>query len=158
VLAIFIIRAEQVGDMYHVLMAIDGDEERLAKQVDAVRDLPGRDEVSVTVMYVHEKVDVPPDEAGSRVIESINEDIDSLQGVPDTLEQARAELAELGIEVEVSTGKGDPAAVILDTAADIDANAICVAGRRPSPVGKAMFGSVTQSIILESERPVIVAR
>lgn len=144
--------------MYHVLMAIDGDEERAEKQIDAIRDFPGRDDVSVTLLYVHEEVDVPPDEAGSRVIESINEDLDSLQGVPDALETARDELADLGIDVEASTGKGDPASVILDTAADSEANAICVAGRRRSPVGKAMFGSVTQSVILESDRPVIVAR
>lgn len=145
--------------MYRVLMAVDENEDRLRKQLDAIRDLPGREDLAVTVLYVYEEVDVQPDEAGSRVIDSINEDIEELQGVPETLAQAQDALEEMGVAVDVRTGKGDdPASVILDVASDIDADAVSVAARARSPVGKAMFGSVTQKVILEGERPVLVAR
>ena len=39
-------------------------------------------------------------------------------------------------------------------AADVDADAICVSGRKRRPTGKAVFGSVTQDVILGTERPV----
>lgn len=144
--------------MYRVLAAIDENEDRVTKQLDALRDFPGRDELSVTVLYVHEEIDVPADEAGRSIIDSINEDIDSLQGVPDTLSTAEARLADLGIETTVSTVRGDPAAAILDVAEDLGADAIVVAARERSPVGKVVFGSVAQKVILESDRPVIVAK
>lgn len=144
--------------MYRVLAAIDENEDRAAKQLDALRDFPGRGELSVTVLYVHEEIDAPADEAGRSVIDSINEDIDSLQGVPDTLSTAEARLADLGIETTVATVRGDPAAAILDVAEDLGADAVLVAARERSPVGKAVFGSVAQKVILESDRPVVVAK
>jgi nucleotide-binding universal stress UspA family protein len=33
---------------------------------------------------------------------------------------------------------------------------ICVAGRKRTPTGKVLFGSVTQAVILDTERPVLV--
>lgn len=45
---------------------------------------------------------------------------------------------------------------ILDTAADVDADLIVLGGRKRSPADKALFGSVTQSVILESTVPVVV--
>jgi nucleotide-binding universal stress UspA family protein len=143
--------------MYHVLMAVDGDEERLSHQLDAVERLPGRDEITVTVLYVHEVVDTPADEAGKRIIDAINEDIDDLQGLPDGVSRAREALADSGFQVAVSTGTGDPADVILEVAANADVDVVQLAGRKRSPIGKAVFGSVTQRVILESDRPVTVA-
>lgn len=142
--------------MYRVLAAVDGNEDRVAKQLDALREMPGREELAVTVLHVHEEIDVPADEAGRSVIESINEDIDSLQGVPDAVYRAAEELESLGIEADVATMRGDPVPTILDAAADVGADAILVAARDRSPVGKAMFGSVTQGVILDSDIPVIV--
>lgn len=142
--------------MYRVLAAVDGNEDRVAKQLDALRELPGREELAVTVLHVHEEIDVPADEAGRSVIESINEDIDSLQGVPDAVYRAAEELESLGIQADVATMRGDAVPTILDAAADVGADAILVAARDRSPVGKAMFGSVTQGVILNSDIPVIV--
>ncbi|SFG92621.1 Nucleotide-binding universal stress protein, UspA family [Halopelagius inordinatus] len=142
--------------MYHVLAAVDGNEDRVSKQLDTLRGLPGRDELEVTVLHVHEEIDVPADEAGRSVIESINEDIDSLQGVPDAVYRAAEELETLGIQTDVATMRGDPVPTILDAAEDVGADAILVAARERSPVGKAMFGSVTQGVILDSDVPVIV--
>ena len=143
--------------MYHVLVPVDDDEERLDRQLRTLRGLPGRDELETTVLHVYEEIDTMPDEAGPDVIESINEDIEELQGTPDTLDRAVEEIESLGIPVDVATTQGDPDDRITAVAADVGADAILVAGRRRSPVGKAVFGSVTQGVILQSERPVIVA-
>ncbi|UHQ98591.1 universal stress protein (plasmid) [Natrinema zhouii] len=140
-----------------VLMPVDGEPERLDRQLQTLHDVIGVDDVAVTVLYVHEEIDTPPDEAGDTVIDSINENIESLQGVPETIERAKASLEEDGVSVDVVTTSGDPKTVIRDIAEDVEATVIIVAARKRSPVGKAVFGSVTQSVILEGDRPVLVA-
>jgi len=143
--------------MYHILFPVDGNEERLDKQLKTLSELPGQDELAVTVLYVHEEVDTVPDEAGKSVIDSINESLGDLQGVPETVERAAEEIEALDISVDVATTQGTPTDQIIDVAAEVDAEAILIAGRARTPVGKAVFGSVTQGVILKSELPVIVA-
>lgn len=50
---------------------------------------------------------------------------------------------------------GDPADQILALADSIDARFVVLGGRKRSPTGKALFGSVTQSVILSADRPVV---
>lgn len=52
---------------------------------------------------------------------------------------------------------GDPADSIVDYADEQDARYIVVSGRKRSPVGKAIFGSVSQAILLYAECPVVSA-
>lgn len=139
-------------------MAIDSNEDRLDKQLATLRDLPGRNELTVTVLHVHEEVNVPADEAGSSVIEAINEDIKSLQGIPDTVSRASEELDNLGIPTDIAAVRGDPVNVITKAAENSEADTILVAARKRSPVGKAVFGSVTQGVILEGDCSVTVAK
>lgn len=49
---------------------------------------------------------------------------------------------------------GDPAQAILKEAERQDVRHIVVGGQNRSPVGKAVFGSVTQTVILNTDRPV----
>ena len=49
---------------------------------------------------------------------------------------------------------GDPAIEILEAVTKLDARHVVIGGRKRSPVGKAIFGSVTQSVLLEADRPV----
>ncbi|WP_418283003.1 universal stress protein [Halorubrum sp. DTA98] len=50
---------------------------------------------------------------------------------------------------------GDAAEELIKYANDHDASYICVGGRRRSAVGKALFGSVTQDVLLDSNCPVV---
>jgi len=143
--------------MYHVLLPVDGDEDRLDKQLETLTTLPGDDEITVTVLYVHEEVDTMPDEAGKSIIETVNKAIGELQGVPATVEQAAAEIEAAGMPVDFVETQGKPTDRIIEAAEELDVEAILIAGRRRTPVGKAVFGSVTQGVILQGERPVIVA-
>lgn len=143
--------------MYHVLLAVDDDEERTANQIETLRSLPGRDELRVTVVHVHETVDAPADEAGRSVIESINDEIGDLQGLPATATTVRDAVDDLGVPVEVTERTGEAAEEVLAEADERDADAILLAARKRSPAGKALFGSVTQRVIIDGDRPVIVA-
>lgn len=50
---------------------------------------------------------------------------------------------------------GDPGDEILSLADELDARYLVIGGRKRTPAGKAIFGSVTQRVILDSERPVV---
>jgi len=50
---------------------------------------------------------------------------------------------------------GPPTDSILAAADDVDARYLVIGGKRRSPTGKAVFGSVTQSVLLNTDRPVV---
>ncbi|WP_424014024.1 universal stress protein [Halorubrum xinjiangense] len=145
--------------MYHVLMPVDIETDRALSQVDILESLPAdAAEIEVTLLHVYESVDAPADEAGSSVIDDINESIEDLRGIPDSLEAVEARLDELGIAHDRELHVGDASDAILAVAADRDVDSIVLGMRKRSPVGKALFGSVSQSIILNADRPVIVGK
>ncbi|QSG05586.1 universal stress protein [Halapricum desulfuricans] len=128
--------------MYRVLMPIDGSESRGEAQAEAVIALPDAAEsVRVTLLYVFDDQDekettVPEEIDGGRV--------------------AATRLRDAGIAVEQAARVGDPAIEILAAADEIDADQIVLGGRKRSPVGAILFGSVSQSVITDADRPVTV--
>jgi nucleotide-binding universal stress UspA family protein len=143
--------------MYRVLVAIDAEEARARAQVEAILDLPNAtNELQVDVLHVYEAIDAPADEAGSSYINEINRSLEDLQGLPDTVPLVVNALRDAGVDTTAHDVTGDPASAILELAEEFDADAIILCSRQRSPVGKVLFGSVTQAVILESDRPVIV--
>jgi nucleotide-binding universal stress UspA family protein len=124
--------------MYDVLVAIDDDEERALAQARAIADLPGAVD-GVTVHLCHVFRDNP--EGAS---------VNQLAAV----RRASEALDEAGIGYDHYEASGDPGEEIVAAAEAIDADAICLSGRKRRPSGKAVFGSVTQNVILQSDRPV----
>lgn len=51
--------------------------------------------------------------------------------------------------------EGDPAAEMVEYGREVDAEYVVVSGRKRSPLGQAVFGSVTQSLLLHADRPVV---
>ncbi|MDX1747247.1 MAG: universal stress protein, partial [Halobacteriales archaeon] len=52
-------------------------------------------------------------------------------------------------------GVGDPVEAIIDQCQQADYRFLLIGGRKRSAVGKAVFGSITQSILMEAEMPVV---
>lgn len=51
--------------------------------------------------------------------------------------------------------QGDPASKLLEYTQEQDADYVVVSARKRSPFGQAVFGSVTQSLLLEADCPVV---
>lgn len=80
-----------------------------------------------------------------------------VQTIRDMAEKIADDLASATIDTEYTAVGlvGDPAEEVLKYAAKEDASYITIGGRKRSKVGKVLFGSVTQSILLSAESPVL---
>jgi len=135
-----------------VLVPIDNDEDRAVEAANAVISLPNAAEaVEVVLLNVQKKRDVTGE--GAHV--SSDEWYDP-EEFPASVRRAVDIWEDAGITVEKRREHGDPAEEILNTAKAIDAERIIMCGRKRTPVGKVLFGSVTQSVLLNSDIPVTV--
>lgn len=122
--------------MYRTLVPVDTSEERAEAQATAVLSLPAAaDAVEATVLHVTDG------DAGSE---------------PASVGLARDMLAESGVSVETRVRSGDPAEAIVAAATDIDADLIVMGGRKRSPLGSLLFGSVSQAVMADAARPVTI--
>ncbi len=87
--------------------------------------------------------------------ETVDEDvIDDLAA--EAIETATEGLsAEYDVETRLGTDIADE---ILEYGNETDARYFVVGGRKRSPVGKALVGSVSQSVILKADRPTVVVK
>lgn len=125
--------------MTDIVLAVDNDEERARLSAEGVASLDW-DTDSITVTVLHVFVENPE---GA----SVNQ-IGSARAAKDVLESE-------GINTELAETSGSPAEHILDFIEEEDADAVALAGRNRTPAGKAMFGSVSQSVMLDSDVPVL---
>jgi len=134
--------------MYRVLVPVDDDVDRALAQARYVTDLPAADEeVEAILLFVFtgDADDLPSDLQQFKTADRIQ-----------SVRRAREHLEDAGVEVQVRDDSGDTTDDILDEAEVSDVDAIVLGGRKRSPAGKAIFGSVTQSVILNTDRPVVV--
>lgn len=136
-----------------ILLPIDAEEDRAIAAVDAVRSLPNAAEsIKVTILNVQEKMEAVADEGG----QVSSEDWYNETHFPSSVTLAAEQLQDDGITVEKRREHADPSKEIPKTADEIDADWIIMAGRKRSPVGKVLFGSVVQSVLLHTDIPVTV--
>jgi nucleotide-binding universal stress UspA family protein len=128
--------------MYRVLLPVDTNESRARAQADYVAELPEA-ETAVEAIVLHVFTE---DEA------SEPRDVTRVGSV----RRARERLDDAGVEVTLLEDSLDAVDNILAYADEYDVASIVLGGRKRSPAGKAMFGSVTQSVIYDTDRPVVV--
>ncbi|MBV0900270.1 universal stress protein [Haloarcula salina] len=126
--------------MYEIVAGIDKSEDRGRAIAESITEMP-LDHGEVRVTLLHDFQDNPEGASVDQVA---------------SVRHARKILEEVGIEVVLEESSGEPADAILRLADEQDAEMIVVAGRKRTPTGKVLFGSVTQSVILGTDRPVLV--
>jgi nucleotide-binding universal stress UspA family protein len=137
--------------MYRVLLPVDEQTDRAMQGAEAATSLPGAGEsLEVVVLNVFEEFEV----SGEAPVDS--EEVWDETSFPDSAQAVEDHLESAGVSVTMRREHGDPAEQIVEVAEEIDADAIVMSGRSRSPTGKALFGSVTQSVLLSAERPVMV--
>lgn len=125
--------------MYHVVAGVGRDDDQAAEKAAAIAALPrAADAVRVTVVHATDDPALDPAAVGS---------------VATVLDH----LATAGVDAEAITVDGSPTRAVLDAAARVDADCICVGGRRRSPAGKRQLKSGAQQVILRTDLPVLVA-
>ncbi|QLD88098.1 universal stress protein [Natronomonas salina] len=141
-----------------ILATVDGDDER-DPVVETGYDLATAYETELHVLHV---VTQEAFESRKKTVEQVDEfrgyskeqRADAAANVAN--EVVMETLDEPNFEMVSTVGQvGDPVDSIIDVARDVEAEYIVVGGRKRSPAGKALFGSTAQSVLLESDRPVV---
>lgn len=135
-----------------IVAAVD-QSDRAARILDQASDLATAFDVELHVVHVSEF------SVGNLVSGSTEQTPD----VEDARAEAQKTAEEIGAQSGVERGFepvgliGNPAEEILEYSEEVSAEYIVVSGRKKSPTGKALFGSVVQSILLDADRPVVSA-
>jgi len=128
--------------MYRVLLPIDRDVDRATTQAEAVTRLPAAsEEVEAQLLHVYGN-EGPEDTVSPAEF--------------DAGERARELLSEAEIRISEEVRHGDPAEEIVGAAAAGNADLIVLGGRKRSALGSMLFGSVSQEVVLEADRPVTI--
>lgn len=125
--------------MYKILVCVDGNDDRAREQAAAIAAMPFESaELEVVLLHVFTE---NPEEIGAPQVSSVRAAVDVFE--------------THDIEPEIIGTSGTPEQEIRRVATENDIDLLSLGGRKRSPAGKAIFGSVTQAVILESDRPVI---
>jgi nucleotide-binding universal stress UspA family protein len=140
--------------VFHVLLPVDESSDRARLAAETVVGLPGDGaDVRVTVLYVEEELslsEVDEERVGSKEWLEAGDP-------PESIDVARSVLEDAGVRVDVRRELDDPAAAIVAVAEELGVDHVVMSGRKRSAVGKVLFGSTTQGVLLSSPVPVTVA-
>ena len=96
------------------------------------------------------------------VVESLDLDIEDAyrHSLDDEVAGALAEVGATGLswQLHLATAPHDVADTLLELTEKAGAGLLVIGARRRSPVGKALLGSVTQTLILRADVPVLVVK
>lgn len=146
-----------------IILAAIGEEQRSASVVEVGYDMATAYDDELVVVHVIPEEDADSHlEAIREVAQSVDSDQDKVSFSQEIDRAARfadrvvrATLGDFDSNRVRTVGRiGEPSDEITAVADDLDARFVVIGGRKRSPVGKAIFGSVTQRVLLDSTRPV----
>ncbi|WP_324662099.1 universal stress protein [Haloarcula sediminis] len=142
-----------------LLLAVGpNDANRTEELADTVIDIAGPAGADVVVAHVF------TDDEYENVVDRLEfsavaeADPDEVADRHTTIRELRELLTEADIPTSVRGSVGDHGDEIVALAKDISADLVVVGGRKRSPTGKAVFGSVAQEVMLSAPCPVTFVR
>lgn len=130
--------------MYEILLPVDDSTDRAAAQARYVSRLSGEtDEITVTVAHAYR------DDSSGTGDDSFDEESPGVIEATDILSTADVTVEQRELHFPVAES-------IVDLASELDVDDIVLCGRKRSPAGKVLFGSITQSVALKSSVPVTI--
>ncbi|KAB1197361.1 MULTISPECIES: universal stress protein [Haloferax] len=142
-----------------VLAVGAGDTERVDRLVEETIDVAGPTGATVVVSHVFTK------EEYNEALDNLEFDVtaeevsgDDVARRHSTVRKVAEKLEDADITYEVRGPVGDHVDKLVELAKEVDADRLLVGGRKRSPAGKAVFGSLAQAVMLESPCPVTFVR
>lgn len=127
--------------MYHIVMGVGEEVDQAVEQARAIINLPrDAESIHVTIAYAF---------SFKRPNDNLT-DFKSVQGVISIFDDA-------DVEYDLRDTQAEPSEFVIEVAVDVGADLICVGGRKRTPAGQVLFGSVSQQIILKTNQPVLIA-
>jgi nucleotide-binding universal stress UspA family protein len=129
--------------MYTVLLPVGTDGDSARKQAEFVVELPDA-AASIRAVVTH-------------AFEGEEDEAPTAMQRPDRVGAVREAvefLEDAGVETSVRETSAPAADGICDLAGELDVDQIVISGRRVNPVGKAVFGSVAQDVLIDADCPV----
>jgi len=145
--------ATQFGEELIVLHVIPEDvfEEQRKSSVESTSDLALTFAPEITYRELGDQTGTP---GGSDSRYSLEQAQRDAAGVAEDVTERTLDETD-DVEVSYRGRVGDITEEVLYVASEEDPGYLVVGGRKRTPVGKALFGSVTQSLLLEADRPVV---
>jgi nucleotide-binding universal stress UspA family protein len=142
-----------------LLLAVGpNDANRIEELAATVTDIAGPAGADVVIAHVF------TDEEYETVVDRLEFDAvaeadpDDVADRHTTVRDLRDQLHDAGIDTSVRGAVGDHGDQIVALAKDTAADLVVVGGRKRSPTGKAVFGSVAQEVMLNAPCPVTFVR
>jgi len=141
-----------------VILAAVGERESNTSVIETAHDLATAYEDELQVLHVIPDADTSSHFQRLRRTATFSDDEFTVS--PEQAETVAERLIEKAIDTDrdgvVPVGRvGAPGEEILRLADEIDARYLVIGGRKRTPAGKALFGSIAQQVILDANQPVV---
>jgi nucleotide-binding universal stress UspA family protein len=143
-----------------ILVAVGpGDADRAEELAEAAVEVAAPSNATVVLAHVF------TDEEYDDVLDRLEFDTEQTEVSPNEVAKRHATIRTLAdsldayeVEFEIRGAVGDHGETIVDLTEELNADRVLVGGRKRSPTGKAVFGSVAQTVMLSAPCPVTFVR
>ena len=142
-----------------VILAAVGERHSNVPIIETAHDLATAYQDDLQILHV-----IPATDAGShfqRLRRTTADNDDEFEVSPEQAEAVVEEMIEEALDDPdsdrvIPIGRvGEPGEEILTLADELDARYLVIGGRKRTPAGKALFGSIAQRVILDADLPVV---